>query len=60
MNEELSYLERMGLLLHCLVIPAAWGLLVEWLFHVIRRRREGVLGVTELEVGEATDGSEPS
>ena len=30
---------RIQYILLCLVVPAAWGLLVEWFFHVNRKRR---------------------
>jgi len=33
-----SYLEKVGLLTHCLLVPVAWGLLVEWVFHLLRGR----------------------
>ena len=36
-----SYLEKIGLLAHCLLVPVAWGLLVEWVFHLLRARRHG-------------------
>ena len=32
------YLEKIGLLAHCLIIPAVWGLTVEWVFHYFRTR----------------------
>ena len=51
-----SYLEKIGLLAHCLLVPVAWGLLVEWVFHVVRTRKRGRRGrpVHDLELEEPT------
>ena len=35
----MDYLAKIGLLAHCLIIPAVWGLLVEWIFHAVRVKR---------------------
>ncbi len=37
----MEYLEKVGLLAHCVAFPVVWGLLTEWIFHVIRTRRRG-------------------
>lgn len=44
---HMDYLARIGLLAHCLLVPMAWGLLVEWVFHVIRTHRAGEGGIAE-------------
>jgi len=36
----MEHIERIGYVLLCLLVPAAWGLLVEWVFHVARTRRD--------------------
>ncbi len=38
---------RIQYILLCLVVPVAWGLLVEWFFHVNRRRRAARGGQAE-------------
>lgn len=40
----MEYLTRIGYVVLCLLVPAAWGLFVEWLFHVSRTRRGGRAG----------------
>ena len=35
----MEHLAKIGYVLLCLLVPAAWGLLVEWVFHVVRTRR---------------------
>ena len=37
----MDHLTKTGYVLLCLLVPAAWGLLVEWVFHVTRTRRAG-------------------
>jgi len=37
----MDHLTKTGYVLLCLLVPAGWGLFVEWLFHVRRTRRSG-------------------
>ena len=57
-----SYLEKIGLLAHCLLVPVAWGLLVEWVFHVVRTRKRGRRDqrARDLELEEPTGWSDGS
>lgn len=35
----MTFAEKIGFLALCFALPTAWGLLVEWVFHVVRTRR---------------------